>query len=102
MHLRCPAQDERIQSTGRLDEACASRRMERWKRMPRSVGSDDAALLHESFAREQAALTVFIIDQRQPSLVRIVCVFAASGRIRVDNLANAIRITPASHGSSSA
>src|SRR6185369_712977 len=75
--------------------------MQRQKRMTRSVTCDNAPFLHERFAGKQAALPIFVIDQRQPLLISIECIVPAAGHMGINDLSNTVWITSASHGSGS-
>src|SRR5436190_17540620 len=64
-----PAQHQRVEAAGDLDEPRARRRMEWRPRMPSRLARDDPALLHQRLAGQQAALPVLVIDEREPALV---------------------------------
>src|SRR5262245_17094715 len=67
--------------------------------MPRTLALDDAAFLHQSLAREQSALPILVVDEWKPPLIRGKSFIAFSGEVRIDDLTDTIRITPACHGS---
>ena len=71
--------------------------MQRLQRKTDGFVPDHAAFLHQRLAGDQAALAVFIVDQRQPALIGRNRLVAAAGEIRIGDLADAVGITAAGH-----
>ncbi len=65
--------------------------------MARRIAADHAAGLHQRLGREDAALAVFIVDQRQPARVLHHGLFAIAGVICIDDLADTVRVGAARH-----
>src|SRR4051794_1768022 len=83
-----PAQHERVERPGDLDQAGAGRRIERGEWMADVVRGDDAAFLHQRLGRGQTALTVLVVDERQPAVVRRHRLLAPAGEVRGEDLTN--------------
>src|SRR5689334_25169243 len=67
--LFAPPQNKWLGPARDLDQTSAGLRMQGEHRMPRHFRLDNAALLHQHLRREQAALPVLEVDERQPALI---------------------------------
>src|SRR5215468_12637465 len=93
-----PAQDDGIESACDLDQPGARRRMHGRLRAAHRLMGNDATFLHQHLAGSEPALPVLVIDQRQPALIGVHRCRAVACEVGVDDLADAIRIAAAGHG----
>src|SRR3954452_18621023 len=60
--------------------------MNRQDGMPSRLRGDYAAFFHQDLGREQPALAVLVVDQRQPALVSRRSLFAPACLVGIENL----------------
>src|SRR5439155_6260422 len=80
-----------------LDQAGAGGRVQRRERVARRLAVDHAALFHQRLGAEDAALTVLVVDQRQPARVFGDGLVAPARRMGVDDAADAVGVAAAGH-----
>src|SRR6218665_2088096 len=69
--LSDPPQHQGSQALGRVQKSLAALWMHGREGMARSLASNDAPRFHQGFGCDDPPLTVFIVDERQPMLVRL-------------------------------
>src|SRR5207248_11125500 len=100
--LSRPAQDQRLEPVGQLEQAGTRARVQGQQRMAHGIVRDNAALLHQHLRREKPALFVFVVDQRKIPVIERYRLVPLMSRIQIDDQPQDLWNGAARHGAGGA